>query len=59
MNFRGTLLEKGRKEGAQQKAIEAAVNLLKMKLGTVEQIEKAEGLPRNYCNNFDCSIPVD
>ena len=26
-------------------SIEAAVNLLKMKLGTVEQIAKAQGLP--------------
>ncbi len=31
-------------EGAQQKAIEAAINLLKMKLGTVEQIAQAQGL---------------
>ena len=34
-----------RREGAQQKAIEAAINLLKMDLGTVEQIAQAQGLP--------------
>ena len=37
-------IEKGRIEGAQQKAIEAATNLLKMKLLTVEQIAQAQGL---------------
>jgi hypothetical protein len=34
-----------RREGAQQKAIEAATNLLKMQLLTVEQIAQAQGLP--------------
>ena len=37
-------IEKGRIEGAQQKAIEAATNLLKMKLLTVEQIAQAQRL---------------
>ena len=32
-------------EGAEQKAIEAAQNLLKMHLGTPEQIAQAQGLP--------------
>ena len=32
-------------DGQMQKAIEAAINLLKMNLGTPEQIAKAEGLP--------------
>ena len=32
-------------EGQQQKAVEATVNLLKMKLLTAEQIAQAEGLP--------------
>ena len=31
--------------GQQQKAIEAAINLLKMRLGTPEQIAQAQGLP--------------
>jgi predicted transposase YdaD len=31
--------------GKEAKAIEAAINLLKMRLGTVEQIAKAQGLP--------------
>ena len=37
--------KKGRKEGAQQKPIEAATNLLKMNMLSVEQISQAEGLP--------------
>ena len=32
-------------EAAEERAIEAAINLLKMKLGTPEQIAQAEGLP--------------
>ena len=36
---------KGEKEGASQKAIEAAENLLRMGLGTYEQIAQAQGLP--------------
>ena len=35
----------GREEGAEQKAIEATQNLLKMNLGTPEQIAQAAGLP--------------
>ncbi len=31
-------------EGAQKQAIEAAINLLKMKVGTSEQIAQAQGL---------------
>lgn len=38
-------MEEGLVQGAQQKAIEATTNLLKMKLGTVEQIAQAQGLP--------------
>ncbi|EID85232.1 hypothetical protein MSI_12310 [Treponema sp. JC4] len=34
----------GFKQGEEKKAIEAATNLLKMKLGTVEQIAQAQGL---------------
>ena len=37
--------EEGYKEGAEQKAVEAATNLLKMKILSPEQIAKAEGLP--------------
>ena len=32
-------------EGRQEKAVEAATNLLRMKLGTPEQIAQAQGLP--------------
>lgn len=37
--------EEGIQQGIQQQAIEAAINLLKMKLGTPEQIAQAQGLP--------------
>lgn len=37
--------EEGILLGAQQKAIEAAINLLKMNLGSPEQIAQAQGLP--------------
>ena len=37
--------EEGEQLGAQKKAIEAAINLLKMKLGTPEQIAQAQNLP--------------
>ena len=47
--YEKTVREEGRNEGliegAQQKAVEAAINLLKMKLGTPEQIAQAQGLP--------------
>ena len=38
-------LQQGIQQGSQQKAIEAATNLLKMGLGTPEQIAQAQGLP--------------
>ena len=34
----------GREEGLLQKAVEAAINLLKMGVGTPEQIAQAQGL---------------
>ncbi len=37
--------KRGFEEGSQQKAIEAATNLLKMGLGTPKQISQAQGLP--------------
>jgi predicted transposase YdaD len=37
-------MEEGLVQGAQQKAIEATTNLLKMKLLTVEQIAQAQEL---------------
>ena len=40
----GDDLGKGFEEGAKKKALEAAKNLLKMNIGTVEQIAEAEGL---------------
>ena len=38
-------LSKGQEDGRMEKAIEAAEHLLKMKLGTIEQIAKATDLP--------------
>ena len=38
-------LSKGIAQGQQQKAVEDAGNLLRMKLGTVEQIAQATSLP--------------
>ena len=38
-------MEAGLAKGAQQKAIETARNLIKMHLGTNEQISKGTGLP--------------
>ena len=37
--------EEGEQLGAQKKAIEAAINLLKMKILSPEQIAQAQGLP--------------
>ena len=37
--------KRGREEGALQKAIEAAINLLKMEILSPEQIAQAQGLP--------------
>ena len=50
--------EKGLAEGAQQQAIEATINLLKMKLGTPEQIAQAQGLPLEKVLELQKSIPV-
>ena len=38
-------IAEGISQGAQQKAIDATINLLRMKLGTPEQIAQAQGLP--------------
>ncbi len=37
--------EEGRKEGALEKAVEDATNLIKMRVGTLEQIEQTTGVP--------------
>ena len=46
-------------DGMQQKAIEAATNLLKMKLGTPEQIAQAQGLPLEKVLELQKSISVE
>ena len=48
----------GIEQGAQQQAIEATINLLKMKLGTPEQIAQAQGLPLEKVLELQKSIPV-
>lgn len=42
---RRDFIEEGREMGAQQKAIENAINFIKMDLGTPEQIAQGTGLP--------------
>lgn len=37
-------LQRGMEQGLQQKAVETAINFLKMKLGTIEQIAQGTGL---------------
>ena len=44
-DIRYEALQEGEAIGAQKKAEEAAINLLKMKVGTPEQIAQAQGLP--------------
>lgn len=44
--------------GKEAKAIEAAINLLKMGLGTVEQIAQAQGLPLEKVLELQKQIPV-
>ena len=39
-------LKEGRAKGARENAIKSAKNLLKMKLGSLEQIAQAVGLPQ-------------
>ena len=45
--------------GAQQKAVEAAINLLKMNLGTPEQIAEAQGLPLEKVLELQKEISVE
>lgn len=44
--------------GKEAKAIEAAINLLKMRLGTVEQIAQAQGLPLEKVLELQKNITV-
>ena len=46
-------------EAREEKAIEAATNLLKMKLGTPEQIAQAQGLPLEQVLELQKSISVE
>lgn len=49
-------LNKGEQKGRQEQAVEAAINLLKMKLGTPEQIAQAQGLPLEQVLELQKSI---
>ena len=49
----------GLEQGAQQKAIEAASNLLRMKIGTPEQIAQAQGLPLETVLKLQKEITVN
>ena len=46
-------------EAREEKAIEAATNLLKMRLGTPEQIAQAQGLPLEQVLELQKSITVE
>ena len=50
--------EAGLQEGAQNKAVEAAINLLKMNVLTPEQIAQAQGLSLEKVLELQKSIPV-
>ena len=49
----------GLEAGAQQKAEEAAINLLRMRLGTPEQIAQAQGLPLEKVLELQKSVLVE
>ncbi len=50
-------MEEGIEQGAQQHAIEAAINLLKMHLGSPEQIAQAQGLPLQKVLELQAQLP--
>ena len=50
-------MEEGIEQGAQQHAIEAAINLLKMHLGSPEQIAQAQGLPIQKVLELQAQLP--
>ena len=51
-------MAQGIAEGAQQKAVEATINLLKMKLLSPEQISQAQGLPLEKVLELQKSVQV-
>ena len=57
-DIRYEALKEGETSGAQQKAVEAAINLLKMKVGTPEQIAQAQGLSLEKVLELQKQIPV-
>ena len=50
-------LEEGLKQGAQQKAIEAAINLLRMKKLSPDEIAQAQNLPLEKVLELQKQIP--
>ena len=51
--------EEGEQLGAQKKAIEAAINLLKMEILSPEQIAQAQGLPLEKVLELQKNITVN
>lgn len=52
-------LETGREEGRSEKAIEAAINLIKMNILSPEQIAQAQGLPLEKVLELQKNITVE
>ncbi|MBR6297218.1 MAG: hypothetical protein IKR40_12155 [Treponema sp.] len=46
-------------QGMQQKALEATENLLRMNLGTIEQISQATNIPLEQVREMARNIPVE
>ena len=51
--------EEGEQLGAQKKAIEAAINLLKMEILSPEQIAQAQGLPLEKVLELQKNITIN
>ena len=58
-NVREDGYEEGWADGKQEKALEAAENLLRMNLGTIEQIAQAQGLSVEKVQEIAERISVD
>ena len=51
--------EEGLAEGARQKAVEDATNLIKMKVGTLEQISQATGVPMQELQGITAKLAAN
>ena len=50
--------EEGLAEGARKNAVENATNLIKMKVGTLEQISQATGVPMEELQRIATATPL-